>query len=40
MEIKSPGRWFEPPARTRVDDYVSAITNRVPQRGGLPPGGC
>jgi len=40
MEIKSPGRWFEPLARARVDDCVSAITNRVPQRGGQPPSGC
>ena len=40
MEIKSPGRWFEPPARARVDDCVFAITNRFPQRGGQPPVGC
>ena len=40
MEIKSPGRWFEPRARARGEDCVSAITKRVPRRGGRPPGGC
>jgi len=40
VEIKSPGKWFESPARVRVDDCVCAITNRVPQRGEQPPCGC
>ena len=40
VEIKSPGKWFEPLARIKVDDCVCAITNRVPQRGGQLPGDC